>query len=502
MTEQNLTRGTLANLRWTYGASLASALLQIVYTAIMGRLLRPDDFGLVAMALIFVQFGSYFAQMGVGPALVQREELTDREIRVGHTSSLLLGIAFSAVLAAAAPLSQLLFDAPGVVPLLRAAALTFALTGAGLTARSLLGRQLRFRALALIDLGSYGLAYLVLGLALALAGAGVWTLVVAALAQAALSSAFAYLAVRHPVRPLLAGAGLRALYGFGGRVTAISLLEFAGGNLDAFAVGRLAGPAALGQYSRAALLVHLPFHRLTTALSSVLFPTFSRIQADRDRVRGAYLSAVRLSAALILPTAAGIAVAAPDLVRVVLGPQWDTAARVLPFLALAAAVDMLSHFGGIVCEATGTLNRKLTLQVAYLAVLAGLLVLLAGGDLRWYAAALLGAELFRHGGYVLLMRRVLGLSPRDSAGAYLPALAAAAAVALVLAGVGLAAGSLGALPALTAQVLAGAATLALLARFGPLAGVRRELSAHLGRAGFFDGELGRGRRLLAGLVQP
>lgn len=494
-----LTRPTLQNLKWTYGAAAVSAVLQLGYTAVMGRLLDPADFGLVAMALVFLRFASYFAEMGVGPALVQRTALTPRIVRAAHTSGIGLGLVFAAAIALAAPLAARLYDTPAVSNVVRLTALTFVINGAGLTATSLLQRDLRFPRLAVIEVVSYCCGYLGVGVVAALAGAGPYSLVAAALGQSLLAAVLAYAAVRHPVAPLVRGGELRALYGFGGQVTAISFLEFIGSSLDTLVIGRVAGPALLGQYNRAALLVSLPFQRAAFGLSNVLFATLSRIQDERERVRSAYLGALRVGAALLLPTVAGVAVAADELVAVLLGPQWRPAAAVLPLLALATALDLLSFLAAVVCEATGQLRGKLALQAAFVAVLGLLLAVAAGGGLRAVAAAVAAAQLFRLAAYSWLMGKVVGAGLREHlrlvAGPALAAAAVAVAVALVTAGAGAVGAPVGAV--LAVQVTAGALMLAVLFAAGPLAPVRREAARRLVDAGYLaaaaagDGVLGR-----------
>ncbi|MBA2316202.1 MAG: oligosaccharide flippase family protein [Euzebyales bacterium] len=211
-TQSNLTSRTLGAFKWTYGSYAASAVVQIGYTAAMARLLVPEDFGLVAMAALFLRFGGYFAQMGVGQALIQKAELDDEDIRTGFTSSVLLGAGMSAVFFAGAPAAALLFDSARVVPVAQVLALSFLLQGAGITAESLLRRQLRFKTLALVEVVSSVLGYMAVGLAFAVAGAGVWSLVAAGLAQAALASLIAMALMRHPMRPLLAWDRAKVLY--------------------------------------------------------------------------------------------------------------------------------------------------------------------------------------------------------------------------------------------------------------------------------------------------
>lgn len=497
----NLTRGTLRGLSWVYTSTAVGALMQLVYTAVMGRLLEPADFGLIAMALVVLRFGTYFARMGVGQALIQKAELDDEDIRVGFTTSVLLGLAFGLAIVMAAPLAGVFFETDAVVPVVRVLALSFVLDSLARVSMSLLRRALRFRALALIEFVSYPVAFLGVGIGMAAMGFGVWSLVGAQLTQVALKAMLAFAAARHPLTPSLRWDRMRVLYGYGSRVSVISFLEFIGSSLDTLIIGRLAGQHRLGHYNRAYLLVNLPFEQIVTGLSRVLFPAFSRIHEDRARLLGAYRSAVGAIAAVLLPTAAGLAVAAPEVVRVLLGPQWDLAARILPALAFAAATNFLSHVGGVVCDATATLNRKLALQTTYVLALSALLLVAAReDDLLAYAAAVLAASVLRQVLYMRLMGRVLGFGARAHVALYGGALVTAGLVSAAVGAV-----SLGARPFLSAggvfalQVTTGALVLGLALLWGPLASVRHDVRARMDNAGVLRGDRRLGRVLRRGL---
>ena len=168
----------MSGLRWSYLGAGVNAVFQLVFTAILARLLDPDAFGLVAMAMVILSFGQYFSQMGVGRALVQRDEITDVDIRVAFTSSALLGTGFTVLFWFAAPLATLLFPDEQVVPILRALSLSFLITGLSITALALLQRHLRYRAVALIEMAAYAIGYGPVGIVLAYATAaapGAWS---------------------------------------------------------------------------------------------------------------------------------------------------------------------------------------------------------------------------------------------------------------------------------------------------------------------------------------
>lgn len=481
----SLTARTLTGLRWTYLESGGSAILQIAMAAVLGRLLTPAAFGLIALANLVLRFVDHFARLGVAQAIVQKRDLTVEDVRAAVTISIGFASAFTAAAWLASPLAAALFREPELVPVLRAMSLTLLLAGLGAPATGLLRRQMRFRALALIGIGSYAVGYGIVGIALAVLGAGVTALVAAILTQATLTTVLAYALTRHRLRPTRSRAAHRAIGAFGGQVSVIGFFEFLGNELDTLAVGRFADVTQLGLYNRGYLLVTLPLYQLKSGLSKVLFPALSSIQDDLPRMGRTYLSAVGGAAAIGVPVCAGIAVAASELISVLLGPQWTDAVPVVPWLAVAAASSLVGHFGGVMAEAQGVLRAKLVVVVSKVSLLAALLALAAGGPVEAYAAALAGSAVFGMLAYVVVMSRTLDLSAASILGRLVPALLATATVVVVQLSVRWALVRAGAPDAvnLLLQIVSAAIALAASLRFGPLRSVARDVSTRLRHGG-------------------
>src|SRR3989337_3318800 len=131
---ESLSSKTFHGLKWSYISTITNAVLQIGFTAVMARLLEPRAFGLVAMAGVVLRFGSYFAQMGVAQALIQKKDVSNEDIRAAFTSALFLGVLFFGLFWIAAPLAVYVFNNEEVIPVLRLMALSFVLTGLSTTA--------------------------------------------------------------------------------------------------------------------------------------------------------------------------------------------------------------------------------------------------------------------------------------------------------------------------------------------------------------------------------
>jgi O-antigen/teichoic acid export membrane protein len=404
--KRSLTESTLHGLLWQYISVIAQALLSLIVLSMLARLLSADDFGLLAIALIIVGFAALFSQLGVGPALIQRSELTPGHIRVGFTFSILFSVALTIVIFMLAPLAAAFFRNDSVADVLRAVSLSFLFAGAGIVAESLLKRNLEFKKLMFANVGSYLLGYAVIGIALAWLGYGVWALVAATLGQSLLHTAFMYLLSRHPVAPSLARSELRELLFFGGGFTLARFLNYSATQGDNIVVGRAMGPEPLGLYSRAYGLMMLPAKYFAEVLAVVLFPVMARLQNDLKKLTGAYLSGVALVSIIGAPIGLLMVILAPEIVNVVLGPRWSDA--ILPFqiLALGVLPRVSYKMDDAVARALGAMYRRSGRDAIYaFAVFLGATIGLNWG-LPGVAAGVLVAVVLN---YVLAIRMSLSL---------------------------------------------------------------------------------------------
>jgi O-antigen/teichoic acid export membrane protein len=285
---QGLTDQAMGGMFWTFSGTGVQVGVQLITIMALGRLLTPTEFGLMGAASVVIGFSQIVSQVGVGPAIIQRQELEPTHIRVAVTLSLALGLLLGTAVFVGAPEIAAFYRIPELVPVLRAVAVLFPLDGLNTVARSLLTRQLRFRAYIALDAGSYILGYACVGVLLAWQGFGVWSLVIANIAQLAVRTVVMYAVTRHPLRPSFDVRAGRALlsFGLGHSMAQIGLLFSQQG--DNLVVGRWLGPAALGIYGRAYNLMVMPAAAFGRIVNRVLFPIMSQVQDERHRLANAY----------------------------------------------------------------------------------------------------------------------------------------------------------------------------------------------------------------------
>ncbi|OYW35686.1 MAG: hypothetical protein B7Z35_14610 [Hydrogenophilales bacterium 12-61-10] len=403
----SLVAKTLSGMRWTTLAMVTNVSFNLGYTAVMARLLAPSAFGLIAMAQIAIRFLSYFAQLGVSPALVQKPELSERDIRAALTLSVGINALLFALMWLLAPLAGSFFGNPEVVPILRGLSAAFLLSGFSVISLGLLRRNLKFKQLAMVEIVSYILGYGVVGIGSAFQGYGVWSLVFAVIGQEAVTLVASYAFVRHSLRPVFAWADIRHFLHYGGKYSAIGFLEYIGANVDSLLIGRWYGETALGFYNRGQMLVKLPMHHIGNAVTKVLFPVLSSAQDDSQKMARGYLAGWVIIGSLAASVSLALIPAASDAVLTLLGPQWTAAIPIVEIAALAVPFAFLTRLSGIVCDAQGQLWPKFTIQLLTLAVLAIAIYYLRGDGVIGFALAMVVAEAFRLALYIGLHFRRL-----------------------------------------------------------------------------------------------
>jgi len=421
-----LTTATVKGGAWRAASVLGGAVVQFLVAIVLARLLEPEDFGTLAIVLVLLGLAQTLSYLGVGPALVQRPTLTRAHVRTAWTLAWVVGVGAAGLFAVAGPLLAALAGPAADTAVFVAMSPVLLLLGARMCSLALLRRALRFRALLVVDLGSYVLGYAVVAISGALAGWGLWALVAGTLAQGLLATVAAYAFARHPLGLGIDREAMRELVHFGGGMTAGGLANYVALNGDYFVVGRVLGAAPLGLYTRAYHLMNLPLSHLAQVLSQVLLPAYSRVQDDRERLARGYLASVYLVFVFAAPIMAFIVLAAPRLVPFLYGEKWTGVVAPLQVLAVFGAFRATYHLGGPVVQACGRPWSEALRQLVYaVLVVAGALVGARWG-LTGVAAGVGVAIVFMYVAMARLAHAVVGFGWGGFAGAHRAGLAGAA----------------------------------------------------------------------------
>lgn len=366
---ESLTRQTGRALSWNYAGAATRLLLAFGINILLSRLLGPKPFGELAIATIVYGFGNLLASVGISSALIQKEELAAGDVRFSFTAQMLVGLLVGAALFFSAPAWAAFFHQPESAILLRVFSLLFVVQAFGTTATALLNRKQDARSIQIISIISYLIAYLFIGIPAALLGKGIWSLVIAQLAQALLNSMLSYAKVRHSLVPLLHPRH-KTLLTFGLRILGANISSWGISNLDNTFVGRFAGTVSLGLYSRAFSLAALPAETILGSLLQVLLPAFARVQKEDAKLRNVYAAAFGLILVVLAPIF-GVLFIVPDVVVLGLyGPKWTGAVPYFQPLALAIPINAVMALSGPLLSARGKPQREFAMQAITLVLAA------------------------------------------------------------------------------------------------------------------------------------
>ncbi|HUA45083.1 MAG TPA: lipopolysaccharide biosynthesis protein [Solirubrobacteraceae bacterium] len=424
---------TLRGMFWSYGSYIGTRGSSLLATAVLTRILAPSDFGLVALAGTFMTFLDMLQGLGVGNALVVvKPEEVETQAETAFAVSSTVGLLLALITAALSPAAAALFHQPRLYSVMPALGLTFFFYGLGSTHYAIATKRMDFRSRTcaeLVDAIFRG----GVGVALALAGAGVWALVIGYSAGNIAMDVVLWKLV--PWRPRFRPQRqhLRQLLSFGGATTAVGIMAAFLAEFDNLVVGRVLGVTALGYYSIATKLPYLFIISLASVAGDVLFPAFATLD-DGDMGR-AFLTALRYTAMVALPLTAVLSVLARPITLAVFGAQWEPAVGAAQVLCLWAVMSPISMVCGNALKSRGRAAVVLYLAIPQaIAIVVGSLLFVRDGIvvISWVQAVIaVVAQLFT----ILITMRMFRLTTRSVIVSIGPPLLASAGLAAALFGV-------------------------------------------------------------------
>ena len=329
---------TFASQGFKFFASLGT-------TMVLGRLLRPSDYGLIGMVVVVTGFVSMFKDLGLSAATVQREAITSAQVSTLFWVNVCLSIAVGLVTAALAPAVAWFYNEPKLASITMVYAFGFLFGGLTVQHEALLHRQMRFAAQVVCELVAL-LVTIAVTITLAWRGAGYWALVGGHLTTSVVYLICIWTACRwRPGWPARA-SGVRSLLRFGGNLTGFGVVNFFARNLDNMVIGRVWGSQQLGLYAKAYQLLTLPIDQINAPITTVAVPALSRLNDSPERYRRAYLRIIEKISVLTMPGIALLIATSDWVVLIVLGPQWTEAGRIFAALGVAALIQPIANTTG------------------------------------------------------------------------------------------------------------------------------------------------------------
>lgn len=342
----------------TMGGMWTKTIIQMAAIMLLGRLLSPEDFGLVAMVTAISGIVDLVRDFGLTGAIIQAREISERMWRSLFWLALALGIVMAGVLAACAPLIAALYNEQQLVLITLVIAPSLIVNGLSMPLQARATKEMRFALLARIDIVS-----MTVGVALAittgLLGWGYWAILVMLGSALVVRLVYLWIAVRpKPGWPRI-HKDVFPLVTRGGSIFGAEFLNYVERNSDTVIAGTYLGPATVGQYSRAYALFLMPLQQLNGPIGRVALPVLSTLQDDADRYRRYIRGALLVIGYLTLPTYAVLATISGPLLLLLIGPGWDQAAVIFSILAIAGIAQGIGKVRGWLFITMGRSHQQL-----------------------------------------------------------------------------------------------------------------------------------------------
>jgi PST family polysaccharide transporter len=349
---------TIAGLSWSFMGQIIKQVFQFVINVALAHLLVPADFGLVAMAAVFINFAFVFADMGFSSALIQRKEVTETHWSSAFWLNLFFGLILTALFCLCAPLIAKFYDHPELSPVIFFLSFNFFLSSFAIIQQSMMTKNMEFYALMIRDIVAVFLAGAV-AIFLALKGWGVWSIVVQMLVATVINNIFLWGSSSWRPKFVFSIPALKDFFVFSTNLTAFQIINYFARNLDQLLIGKFLGSEVLGYYSLAYKLMMLPLQNISWVLSKVMFPALSRVQEDFERLQRVYVQMLRSISILTFPLMTLLFVLAPQLIRVIYGDKWSAVADLVRVLCFCGMFQSLGTISGLIYQSVGKTDVQL-----------------------------------------------------------------------------------------------------------------------------------------------
>ena len=331
--------------------------LQMGSTVVLARLLSPADYGLVGMTSVVTGFIELFKDLGLSEATVQQSTINHRQVSTLFWLNCLVGLGLTLVVIAVSPLAARLYQEPRVIGIMNGLSVNFFLSSIATQHIALLKRQMRFTALAILNIVSMA-AGVVGAVVAAKMGAGYWALVLMYITSVLTYSVGGWATCRwRPGKPAF-GSGIGSMLRFGGNLTGFNVVNYFSRNLDNVLIGRFWGSVELGLYAKAYQLILLPINQINGPITNVAMPALSRLQENPEKYSRYYYKAVLMICAVGMPITGFLFAASREIILIVLGTQWLGSVSIFQVLMPAAFIGTFNVATGWAYQSLGRTDRQ------------------------------------------------------------------------------------------------------------------------------------------------
>lgn len=341
---------------YTAIAKYSGIIVSLIITAVLARMITPEDFGVVAIATVFISFFAILSDLGLGAAIVQKQDLTSEDLSSLFSFSIYLGLILTFLFFIASTGIALFYKNTILLFVCRLLSLNILFSTLNVVPNSLLLKNKKFKFIAIRTFIVQLIAGII-SVILALVGAGIYALLVNPIIGSAIIFIINYKQYPLPFHCKIEKRALNkvasySLYQFG-----FTIINYFVRNLDKLMIGRVIGLQVLGYYEKSYRLMMLPLQNITNVVTPVMHPIFADYQNNLTIQRDKFLKILRILSLIGFPLTAFLYFSARELVLVIFGPQWEASVPIFKILSLTVWCQIIGSSLGSIFQATNQTKR-------------------------------------------------------------------------------------------------------------------------------------------------
>lgn len=353
---------TLKGVSWSFIDNIAGSGITFLVGLVLARLLTPAEFGIIGMITIFIAISNSIVDSGFSSALIRKQDASDKDYNTVFIFNLVVSVLLYLLLYAGAPSISAFFKEPQLIPVTRIVGLVLLLNAFGIIQRTLFVKSVDFKTQAKVSIiASLGSG--IIGIAMAVYGWGVWSLVAQQLSRQLLNSLFLWIFSKW--RPALQFSiqSFKELFGFGSKLMLSGIIDTTFRNIYYVVIGKFYSPAQLGQYTRAEQFRTIFSSNLTSVIQRVSYPVLSSIQDEKERLLAAYRKVIKTTMLVTFACMLGMAAVAKPMILILIGEKWLPAVTYLQIMCFAGMLYPLHAINLNMLQVKGRSDLFLKLEV-------------------------------------------------------------------------------------------------------------------------------------------
>lgn len=320
----------VSNFIWRFAERCGAQLVSFVVSIVLARILAPEDYGTIALVTVFTAILQVFVDSGLGTALIQKKDADDLDFSSVFYFNFAMCLVLYSGMFIAAPYIAIFYEDMTLTPVIRVLSLTIVISGVKGIQQAYVSRNMLFKRFFFSTIGGTIFSAF-LGIGLAFSGYGVWALVAQQLSNTMIDTLILWITVKWKPKKEFSWKRLRTLFSYGWKLLVSSLLDTVYNNLRNLIIGKMYSSADLAYYNQGDKFPKIIVTNINTSIDSVLLPTMSNEQDDRNRIKSMTRRAIKTSTYVMAPLMMGLAFCAESIVKIVLTDKWLPC---VPFLRL------------------------------------------------------------------------------------------------------------------------------------------------------------------------